>query len=78
VLGSFAYTRDPGAYAGGDEVAKTLPRALGEALRENGRTDEAKAARGKIMAAPPSPDRQFESAQWKAEAQKLLHSLSKP
>jgi tetratricopeptide (TPR) repeat protein len=51
---------------------------LGEALRENGRTDEAKAALGKVMAAPPSPDRQFESAQWKAEAQKLLHSLSKP
>jgi tetratricopeptide (TPR) repeat protein len=50
---------------------------LGEALRENGRTDEAKAALGKVMAAPP-PDRQFESTQWKAEAQKLLHSLSKP
>ena len=51
---------------------------LGEALRENGRTDEAKATLGKVMAAPPSPDRQFESAQWKAEAQKLLQSLRKP
>lgn len=51
---------------------------LGEALRENGRAAEAKQALDKVIEAKPWPDRQFESAQWKAEAQKLLHSLSKP
>ena len=28
--------------------------------------------------APPWPDRQFESSQWKADAQKLLKTLSAP
>jgi tetratricopeptide (TPR) repeat protein len=49
---------------------------LAEALRDNGRADEAKAALRKVLEAEPWPDQQFESGQWKTEAQKLLQTLS--
>jgi tetratricopeptide (TPR) repeat protein len=48
---------------------------LAEALRDNGRADEARAAIRKVLDAQPWPDRQFESGQWKAAAQKLLLAL---
>ncbi len=51
---------------------------LGEALRDNGRPDEARAALTKVIQAAPWPDRQFESGLWKADAQKLLESLARP
>jgi len=48
---------------------------LAEALRDNGRADEARTALGKVLEANPWPDLQFESVTWKTEAQKLLQSL---
>jgi tetratricopeptide (TPR) repeat protein len=48
---------------------------LAEALRDNGRAEEAKTALRKVLEAEPWPDQQFESGQWKAEAQKLLQTL---
>jgi tetratricopeptide (TPR) repeat protein len=48
---------------------------LAEALRDNERPNDARAALTKVLDAPPWPDRQFESGQWKAEAQKVLKSL---
>ena len=48
---------------------------LAEALSDVQRPEEARAALAKVLDAPPWPDRQFESAQWKAGAQKLLKSL---
>jgi len=48
---------------------------LAEALRDNGKMDEAKTALRKVLEAEPWPDQQFESGQWKAEAQKLLQTL---
>ena len=48
---------------------------LAEALRDNQRPDDARAALTKVLNAPPWPDRQFESSQWKGEAQKLLQAL---
>jgi tetratricopeptide (TPR) repeat protein len=48
---------------------------LAEALRDNGRADEAREAIRKVLDAPPWPDRQFESSQWKVAAQKLLETL---
>lgn len=51
---------------------------LAEALRDNGRADEAREAIRKVLDAQPWPDRQFESSQWKAAAQKLLQTLAMP
>jgi len=48
---------------------------LAEALRDNGHVAEAKTALAEVLEAKPWPDRQFESSQWKADAQKLLQSL---
>lgn len=48
---------------------------LAEALRDTGRTDEAKQAVGKVLSAEPWPDRQFEAVKWKVEAEKLLENL---
>lgn len=50
---------------------------LAEALRDTGRVEEAREAIDRVLSAAPWPDRQFESAKWKAEAQKLLESLPK-
>jgi tetratricopeptide (TPR) repeat protein len=49
-----------------------------EALRDNGRIDEAKAAVRKVLEAGPWPDRQFESREWKIQASKLRDRLEKP
>ncbi|HUI06572.1 MAG TPA: tetratricopeptide repeat protein [Verrucomicrobiae bacterium] len=49
---------------------------LAEALRDNRRPDEARAALAKVLDAPAWPDEQFESGQWKADAEKLLQTLS--
>jgi len=51
---------------------------LAEALRDNGRADEAREALRKVLEANLWPDRQFESQQWKAEALKLRDRLDKP
>jgi tetratricopeptide (TPR) repeat protein len=51
---------------------------LAEALRDNGRADEAKEALRKVLEAKPWPDRQFESQQWKVVALKLRDHLDKP
>ena len=51
---------------------------LAEALRDNGRADEAREALRKVLEAKPWPDQQFESQQWKAEALKLRDRLDKP
>jgi tetratricopeptide (TPR) repeat protein len=51
---------------------------LAEALRDNGRADEAKEALRKVLEATPWPDRQFESQQWKTAALKLRDHLDKP
>ena len=51
---------------------------LAEALRDTGRGDEAKQAAQKVLDAAPWPDRQFESSQWKAEAEKFLKTLVAP
>ena len=48
---------------------------LAEALRDNGRVGEARETVRKVLDAQPWPDRQFESGQWKASAQKLLQAL---
>jgi tetratricopeptide (TPR) repeat protein len=48
---------------------------LAEALRDNGKPDEAKGALDKVLNAPPWPDRQFESSKWRSEAEKLRKSL---
>jgi tetratricopeptide (TPR) repeat protein len=48
---------------------------LGEALRDVGRVGEARVALRKVLNASPWPDRQFESGQWKTQAQKLLQTL---
>jgi tetratricopeptide (TPR) repeat protein len=48
---------------------------LAEALRDTGKPDEARKAIDRVLQAPPLPDRQFESAKWKEEAQKLLSEL---
>ncbi len=50
---------------------------LAEALRDTGRVEESREAIGRVLSAVPWPDRQFESAKWKAEAQKFLQSLPK-
>jgi tetratricopeptide (TPR) repeat protein len=49
---------------------------LAEALRDTGRVGEARETLRKVLDASPWPDRQFESGQWKASAQKLLETLS--
>ncbi len=49
---------------------------LAEALRDNGRADEARVAIENVLNAPAWPDRQFESVQWKAQARQLQASLS--
>jgi len=51
---------------------------LAEALRDNGRADEAREALRKVLEAKPWPDRQFESEQWKTAALKLRDHLDKP
>jgi len=51
---------------------------LVEALRDNNRPAEAKAALRKVLDAEPWPDRQSESQEWKARAQKLADHLEKP
>jgi tetratricopeptide (TPR) repeat protein len=51
---------------------------LAEALRDNNRPDEAKAALRKVLDAEPWPDRQSESQEWKTRALKLRDSLNKP
>ena len=51
---------------------------LAEALRDNGRADEARAALQKVLDAAPWSDRQFESTQWKTQARQLQASLPKP
>jgi tetratricopeptide (TPR) repeat protein len=48
---------------------------LAEALRDNGRVGEARETLRRILDANPWPDRQFESSQWKASAQRLLNAL---
>jgi tetratricopeptide (TPR) repeat protein len=48
---------------------------LAEALRDNGRVTEARAALAKLLESKPWPTRQFESSRWKTAAQKLLQSL---
>lgn len=48
---------------------------LAEALRDNQRPDDARAALTKVLDAPPWPDQQFESDQWKMDAQKVLKTL---
>ena len=48
---------------------------LAEALSDVQRPDDARAALAKVLDAPPWPDRQLESSQWKADAQKLLKTL---
>jgi len=47
---------------------------LGEALREAGRADEAKAAWQKVLALPAPADRQFEAVQWRKQARNFLDS----
>lgn len=49
---------------------------LGEALRDNGRADEARAALTKVVNAPLLPDRQAESAKWREQAQELLRGMA--
>jgi tetratricopeptide (TPR) repeat protein len=51
---------------------------LAEALRDNGRADEAREALRKVLEAKPWPDQQFESQQWKTAALKLRDRLDKP
>lgn len=51
---------------------------LAEALRDTGRTDEAKEAIRNVQETSPWPDRQFESQEWKAQAVKLRKQLDKP
>ncbi len=51
---------------------------LAEALRENGRVDEAKEALRKVLEATPWPEQEFENEQWKAQALKLRAELDKP
>jgi tetratricopeptide (TPR) repeat protein len=48
---------------------------LAEADRDTDRLEEARAALAKVLQASPWPDRQFESGQWKAAAEKLLKTL---
>lgn len=48
---------------------------LAEALRDTNHPNDARVALAKVLAAPPWPDRQFESAGWKAAAKKLLEGL---
>jgi hypothetical protein len=45
---------------------------LTEAYRDTDKPEEARAALAKVLDARSWPDRQFESAKWKAEAQKLV------
>ena len=49
---------------------------LAEALRDNDRVDQARDALAKVLDANSWPDRQFESAKWKADATKLVQSLA--
>jgi tetratricopeptide (TPR) repeat protein len=51
---------------------------LAEALRDNDRVAEAKEAIRKVLDAKPWPDREFESGQWKADAEKLFKKLATP
>jgi tetratricopeptide (TPR) repeat protein len=51
---------------------------LAEALRAVGRVDEAKQALARVFDSNPWPDRQFESAQWRADAEKLRRTLAAP
>ena len=51
---------------------------LAEALRDNDRVEDARTALAKVLEARPWPDRQLESRQWKADAQKLLSALPRP
>lgn len=50
---------------------------LAEALQDNHRAAEARAALAKVFDSKPWPDRQLESIQWKADAQKLQQKLPK-
>lgn len=50
---------------------------LAEALRDNHRAEEAKVALAKVIDSKPWPDRQLESSQWKADAEKLRQKLPK-
>lgn len=49
---------------------------LAEALRDNGQPEKAREMLEKVINAPPWPDRQFESAGWKAAALKLRQTLA--
>ena len=51
---------------------------LAEALRDTGRKDEARQAIQKVLDAAPWPDQVSESAQWKADAEKLRQGLENP
>jgi tetratricopeptide (TPR) repeat protein len=48
---------------------------LAEALRDNRRPDEAREALQKVLNAGPWPDRQLESIEWKANAERLRKKL---
>jgi hypothetical protein len=51
---------------------------LAEADRDADRPADARVALAKVLASPPWPDRQLESSQWKATAEKLLRTLPNP
>jgi tetratricopeptide (TPR) repeat protein len=50
---------------------------LAEALRETGRTADARTALEQVLRAKPWPDRQFESQRWRAQAQEQLAALNR-
>ena len=51
---------------------------LAEAYRDTDRVADVRVTLAKVLDAPAWPDRQFESAQWKAAATKLLTELPNP
>lgn len=51
---------------------------LAEALRDNDRVSEARQMLAKVLEAKPWPDREWESSQWKTDAQKMLQELPDP